>query len=51
MNIWGCMGWNGVRRACEVEGMLTKEQYVDIMTTELIPSIHKLDLQVGEFYF
>jgi hypothetical protein len=51
INIWGCMGWNGVGIAVEVEGMLTKEQYVDILSTALPQSIHKLGLRNTDFYF
>ena len=51
INIWGCIGWNGVGIAVEVEGILTKEQYVDILDQALAESLEKVDLEEEEFYF
>ena len=42
MMVWGCMGWNGVGIAVEVEGNLTKEQYVKILEEALLQSMEKL---------
>jgi transposase len=39
MNVWGCMGWNGVGILTEVEGNMDAEQFVDIMDSSLLRSI------------
>jgi hypothetical protein len=51
INIWGCIGWNGVGTAVEVEGLLTKEQYVEILEEALPESIQDLGLKGQPFYF
>ena len=51
INIWGCMGWNGVGIAVEVEGNLTKEQYVDILKEALPQSVEKLGVPWDQLIF
>ena len=51
INIWGCMGWNGVGHAAEVEGTLTKEQYVSILEEKMLSSLKKVRLSRQTFYF
>ena len=49
--VWGCMGWNGVRRLVEVEGKMDANQYVSILADGLLPSIGDLDIQEEEMIF
>lgn len=51
INIWGCMGWNGVGYCVEVEGNLDKVQYVDILESSVVKSFNKLGLRQGQKYF
>ena len=32
--VWGCMGWNGVRKLTEVQGIMDAQQYCDILDME-----------------
>ncbi|KAL0955395.1 hypothetical protein HGRIS_001642 [Hohenbuehelia grisea] len=46
--VWGVMGWNGVGRMVEVEGRMNAEQYVDILTDGLLPSIEESGIPAGD---
>ncbi|KAL0945668.1 hypothetical protein HGRIS_014820 [Hohenbuehelia grisea] len=45
------MGWNGVGRMVEVEGRMNAEQYVDILTDGLLPSIEESGIPAGDLIF
>lgn len=49
--VWGCMGWNGVGKLVEVEGIMDARQYCDILDEGVVESFEKLDMEEGERYF
>ena len=49
--VWGCMGWNGVGKLVEVEGIMDAKQYCDILDEGVVESFEKLDMEEGERYF
>ena len=49
--VWGCMGWNGVGRMCEVVGRMNAEQFVDILEGNLLPSIEESGIPDGQAIF
>ena len=49
--VWGCMGWNGVGRLAEVEGIMDAKQYVEILEDGIPTSLEKLELEQETFYF
>ena len=49
--VWGCMGWEGVRILSEIEGIMNKHQYVDILSHGVPESRQKLGLTGDNFYF
>jgi hypothetical protein len=49
--VWGCMGWNGVGMLQEVEGMMDKHQYINLLAAGLAESRGKLGLEGQDFYF
>lgn len=49
--VWGCMGWEGVGVLSEVEGIMDKHQYVDILSQGVPESRQKLGLSGEDFYF
>ena len=42
--VWGCMGWNGVRKLIEVQGAMNSQQYCDILDDEVVESFEKLEV-------
>jgi transposase len=49
--VWGCMGWEGVGRLAEVEGRMDAEQYVDILETNLLPTMEESDIPLEDLIF
>lgn len=37
INVWGCFSWNGVGPIHRIDGILTKEKYVDILRDVMLP--------------
>lgn len=37
INVWGCFSWNGVGPIHRIDGILTKEKYVDILENVMLP--------------
>lgn len=42
--IWGSMGWNGVGQLEFIDGIMTKEVYLNLLKRQLRPSVRKLRL-------
>ena len=49
--VWGCMGWNGVGRLTEVQGIMDAKQYCEILEDGLVDSFEELDIEEGERIF
>ena len=49
--VWGCMGWDGVGIVSEIEGIMDRFQYVDILSQGIPESREKLGLDGEEFLF
>jgi hypothetical protein len=49
--VWGCMGWNGVGKLTEVQGIMDAQQYCDILEDGLVESFEKLEMAEGERIF
>ena len=49
--VWGCMGWNGVGKLTEVQGLMDAGQYCDILKDGLVESFEKLDMEEEERIF
>jgi hypothetical protein len=49
--VWGCMGWNGVGKLIEVQGIMDAQQYCDILDDGLEESYEKLEMEEGERIF
>ena len=49
--MWGCMGWDGVRYSCRIEGKMNEDLYVAIMEDELQKSLKYWDKKVGQVIF
>ena len=49
--VWGCMGWNGVGKLIEVQGIMDAQQYCDILDDGLVESYEKLEMAEGRGYF
>ena len=49
--VWGCMGWNGVRKLIEVEGRMDTEQYCEILENGLVESFETLEMEEGSDIF
>lgn len=43
--VWGCMSWKGLGNLHVIDGIMTKEVYLDILERNLLPSKKKLRLQ------
>ena len=41
--VWGCMGWNGVGKLTEVQGIMDAQQYCDILKDGMVKSFEKLE--------
>jgi hypothetical protein len=42
--VWGCMGWNGVEKLTEVQGIMDAQQYCDILEDGVVESFEKLEM-------
>ncbi|KAG5729261.1 hypothetical protein E4T56_gene8068 [Termitomyces sp. T112] len=49
--VWGCMGWNGVRKLVEVVGIVNAEQYCEILDDRAKESFENLEMEEGAHYF
>jgi hypothetical protein len=49
--VWGCFGWNGVGVLTEVQGIMDKEQYYEILEGGVFESFENLEMEEGEHYF
>jgi transposase len=49
--VWGCMGWNGVGKLIEVQGIMDAQQYCDILDDGLVESYEKLEMAEEERIF
>ena len=49
--VWGCMGWNGVGKLTEVQGIMNAQQYCDILDDGLVESFEKLEVPEEERIF
>ena len=49
--VWGCMGWNGVGKLTEVQGLMDAQQYCDILEDGVVESFEKLEMAEGERIF
>src|SRR5882724_5781155 len=49
--VWGCMGWNGVGKLTEVQGIMDPQQYCDILDDGVVESFEKLEVPEEERIF
>jgi hypothetical protein len=49
--VWGCMGWNGAGVLTEVQGIMDKMQYCDILDVGVVESFERLKMPEGERLF
>ena len=49
--VWGCMGWNGVEKLVEVQGLIDATQYCEILDEGVMESFEKLDIPEDEQIF
>jgi transposase len=49
--VWGCMGWNGVGKLTEVQGIMDAKQYCEILEDGLQESFDKLGMAEEERIF
>ena len=49
--VWGCMEWNEVEKLIEVQGIMDKVQYCEILEDEVKEIFKKLEMVDGEQYF
>ena len=49
--VWGCMGWNGVGKLVEVQGIMDAVQYCEILEDGLVESFEKLEMDEEERIF
>jgi hypothetical protein len=49
--VWGCMGWNGIGKLTEVQGIMDAKQYCEILEDELVESFEELEVEEGERIF
>ena len=49
--VWGCMGWNRVGKLIEVQGIMDKVQYCEILEVGVEESFEKLEMVDGKWYF
>jgi hypothetical protein len=49
--MWGCMLWDGVRYACEIDGIMDADLYVKILEDDLQASIKFYDKNVEDIIF
>lgn len=49
--VWGCMGWSGVGKLTEVQGIMDKHQYCAILEDGVMESFEVLEMEEGESIF
>ena len=49
--VWGCMGWNGVGKLVEVQGIMNAEQFCEILDDGVMESFEKLEMEKEERIF
>lgn len=49
--VWGCMGWNGIGKLVEVQGIMNGEQYCEILEDGVAESWDKLEMKEEERIF
>ena len=49
--VWGCMGWNGVGKLTEVQGIMDAKQYCQILEDGLVESFEELEIEEEERIF
>jgi len=49
--VWGSMGWNGVGKLVEVQGVMDAEQYCEILEEGVEESFESLEMAEDERYF
>ena len=49
--VWGCMGWNGVGRLTEVQGIMDAKQYCEILEDGLVESFEELGIEEEDRIF
>jgi len=49
--VWGCIGWNGVGKLVEVQGIMDAVQYCEILDEGVVESFEKLEMEEEERIF
>ena len=49
--VWGCIKWNGVGKLIEMQGIMDKVQYCEILEDGIEESFEKLEMVDVEWYF
>ena len=49
--VWGCMEWNEGEKLIEVQGIMDKVQYCEILENRIEESFEKLEMVDVEQYF
>jgi DDE superfamily endonuclease len=49
--VWGCMGWNGVGKLTEIQGIMDAKQYCEILEDGLVESFEELEVEEGKRMF
>ena len=49
--VWGCMGWNGVEKLIEVQGIMDAKQYCGILEDGVVESFEELGIEEEERIF
>ena len=49
--LWGCMGWDGVKRLTEVQGRMNADQYVKILEKNLLSSMEEFEIPTENLIF
>ena len=49
--VWGCMGWNGVGKLVEVQGIMDAKQYCEILEDGVVESFETLEIEEGKRIF
>ena len=51
LQMWGCMGWDGVGYATRIEGKMNAELYTQILGDELLQTLEWYNLKVEDIVF
>ena len=49
--VWRCIGWNGVGKLTEVQGIMDAKQYCEILEDGLVESFEELEMEEEERIF